>query len=81
MATSPGPADAIRAPLTAPNENHGAWATKEDWIKHQRLIGQLYEKRTLAEVMNYMESEHGFRATCVLQTVHMIFDLTNEFLE
>lgn len=63
--------------MVAPNEKHGAWATKEDWIKHQRLIGQLYEKQTLAEIMRYMANQHGFRATCVIQTVLMIFELTN----
>ena len=77
MATSSEPPDAVRAQMVAQHENHGAWATKEDWIKHRRLIGQLYEKQPLKEVMGYMASQHEFRATCVTQTVLMVVDLTN----
>ena len=80
MASSSGSPCAVRAPIAAPNENKGGWATKEDWIKHQRLIGQLYEKQTLAKVMSYMASQHGFRATCVIETIQMIFNLADGFL-
>ena len=49
-----------------------AWATKRDWIQHQSLIGQLYQDRTLSEVIKVMETQHGFKATCVFLAVLMV---------
>ena len=39
------------------------YAAKGDWVKHCTLIAQLYEERSLAEVMDVMEKQHGCRAT------------------
>lgn len=41
------------------------WATKAEWTRHRTLIAQLYEDKTLAEVIQIMERQHGFRATSV----------------
>ena len=48
------------------NAIQSGWATKEDFIRHQTLIGQLYQRQTLAEVMRFMAGHHGFRATFVV---------------
>ena len=58
--------DNVEAPITAPLTNPGAWATKEAWVQHQAEIEQLYEKKTLAEVMRLMKDKHGFKATLVI---------------
>ena len=73
MATSTVLPDVFEAPLATPQTNRSGWASKEDWIKHQTLIGQLYRQQSLAKVMAFMEKEHDFRATFVFQTVHMTF--------
>ena len=41
------------------------WALEPDWVRHQTLIAQLYEEKTLPEVMRIMDSQHGFKATLV----------------
>ena len=62
-------------PLPAPTVAHVAksngWAAKEAWAKHQGVIEQLYlhEQKPLAEVMRFMKSEHGFKATLVFCVV------------
>ena len=72
MAASIESTNAIEAPNATPASSLSAWATKRDWIQHQALIGQLYKDRTLSEVMEIMERQHGFRATCGFLTVLMI---------
>ena len=67
MATSLELPHAVENQMAAPNANRSGWATKNDWTKHQALIGELYRGHLLAEVMKYMESHHGFRATFVTQ--------------
>ena len=37
--------------------------TREDWDKYRSLIERLYEKMTLAEVIDLMVIEHGIKAT------------------
>lgn len=61
----------VPTPTIANVENSNGWAAKEAWAKHQGVIKQLYlhEKKPLAEVMRFMESEHGFKATLVLGLV------------
>ena len=61
----------VGAPALAPVTRANGWATKQDWARHQALIKQLYlrEKRPLAEVMRFMESQHGFKATLVFHVV------------
>ena len=73
MATSTVSPDVFGAPSTTPQINRSGWASKEDWIRNQTLIGQLYRQQSLAEVMAFMEKEHNFKATYVFQTVHMTF--------
>ena len=48
-------------------EKPNGYAAKEAWTRHHALIKQLYfhDKKQLTEVMRFMESEHGFRATLV----------------
>ena len=55
----------------APARKPSGWAAKEDWMRHQALIKQLYlyGKKPLKEVMRHMEGQHGFRATLVIRTV------------
>ena len=72
MATSTDLSNAMETPNATPASNLSAWATKRDWIQHQALIGQLYKDQTLSEVMKFMESQHGFKATYVFLTVLMI---------
>ena len=71
MAASSVPPDVFGAPSATPQINRKGWASKDDWIKHQTLIGQLYRQQPLAEVMTFMEQEHSFRATFVFQPVQM----------
>ena len=73
MATSSVSPNVFGALLATSQTNRNGWASKDDWIKHQTLIGQLYRQQSLAEVMAFMEKEHSFRATFVLQTVQMTF--------
>lgn len=47
---------------SAPASSNG-WASREDWPHYQTVISQLYAKHTLAEVMEAMERQYGFRAT------------------
>lgn len=63
--------DDIGALTLAPATNATGWATKQSWASHQVLIKQLYldGKKPLAEVMSFMESQHGFKATSVLHVV------------
>lgn len=63
MATSLEPPYAVTAPMITPNTNKSSWATKDDWLKYQAVIRQLYGQQPLAEVMEFMSSRHGFRAT------------------
>jgi hypothetical protein len=39
------------------------WATEDDWEQHKTTIVTLYETMTLAELKDYMESNHGLSAT------------------
>ena len=39
------------------------WASGKDWDRHRTQITQLYQTKTLREVMRDMDSEHGFKAT------------------
>ena len=39
------------------------WATEEDWEKQRETISRLYETKTLGELSDIMEKEHGFSAT------------------
>ncbi|KAM0796927.1 hypothetical protein BDR22DRAFT_975663 [Usnea florida] len=63
MAASSVPPDFLEAPSATPQINRKGWVSKDDWIKHQTLIGQLYRQQPLAEVMTFMQQEHSFRAT------------------
>ena len=65
MATPSEPPNIIEFPMAAPVVDQSGWATKQDWDKHRALIGQLYEKHKLFEVMDFMAKQHGFRATFV----------------
>ena len=67
MATSSDPLNALRVVTAASGIHQTGWATKQDWARHRVLIGQLYEKGTLREVMDLMEKQHGLRATFVSQ--------------
>ena len=60
--------DARDVPNATPASSLSAWATKRDWIQHRALIGQLYQDRTLSEVMKFMERYHGLKATYVFLT-------------
>lgn len=53
------------ASINTPVANAIGWATKQNWARHQEVIRQLYlcENKPLTEVMHFMESHHGFRAT------------------
>ena len=77
MATSSGPPNPTRTPTIEHNADQGGWATKDDWVKHQALIAQLYKKHVLAEVMDIMSGQHGFRATLVFPIVLMTLVATN----
>lgn len=35
------------------NFSQAGWATKEDWLRHQVHIGQLYRKQPLPAVMDF----------------------------
>ena len=61
----------VGAPMVAPVTNPNGWAAKQDWARHQALIKQLYldGKMPLAEVMSFMESQHGFKATSVFHVL------------
>ena len=41
------------------------WATAEDWEQHKVKITRMYQRKTLKEVMEYMERMHSFYATSV----------------
>ena len=77
MADSSCTAKAAKLSTASPNEEQSGWATKKDWTRHQALIGQLYEKQPLKEVMYFMESQHGFKATFVAQTVFLALALAD----
>ncbi len=57
--------------------SQNGWASKEDWVRHQTIISRLYRTQKLVEVMNFMASQHGFRATFVFQTVLTTLVLTD----
>ena len=61
----------VGVPTLAPAPSANVWATKQVWARHQALIKQLYlcENKSLAEVMRFMESQHGFKATLVFHVV------------
>lgn len=55
--------------ITGQDTNHGhstEWASRADWIQHEKSISQLYGQHTLAEVMKIMESQYNFKATFVI---------------
>ena len=66
--------DGVDAPMNSAAVKSTGWAAKEEWIKRQAEIKQLYvhEKKTLKEVKRLMESRHGFKATSVPSTVFPI---------
>lgn len=68
------PSNDIGALTLAPATDANGWATKQDWARHQTLIKQLYrdEKKPLAKVMRFMESQHGFKATSVIHAVLIV---------
>ncbi|KAL2037648.1 hypothetical protein N7G274_009593 [Stereocaulon virgatum] len=73
MATFPpqsGTVSTAMATATADAKPIG-YAAKEGWVKHRTLIAQLYEERSLAEVMDFMERQHGFRATTKMYKTHI----------
>jgi len=39
------------------------WATGDDFIKHRKLITDLYHNTTLPNLMRKMEQDHQFFAT------------------
>jgi len=41
------------------------WATADDWEQYKGEITRLYQRKTLKEVMEYMECMHSFYATFV----------------
>ena len=63
--TSKLPEDSSLATATA-GAHSNTWATDKDWTKHRALIGELYSSRTLKQVMKFMETEHKFKATSVV---------------
>ena len=69
MATTSGLPNIIGFPTAAPVVEQSGWATKQDWDKHRALIGQLYEKKKLSQVMDFMAKRHGFRATFVSRMI------------
>ena len=66
----------ITSTNTTQVEKRNGWAAQSAWTKYQAVIKQqyLHEKKPLQEVMCFMESEHGFKATSVL---HAVLSLTN----
>ena len=73
MPTTPYPSDVSASMVTHVTKPNG-WAAKPNWARHEAIIKQLYmyEKKSLAEVMRIMESQHGFRATSVIHAVLFI---------
>lgn len=71
LATSLYSSNHVGVPTLAPVTNLNGWAAKQDWARHQALIKRLYlyEKKALGEVMRFMESQHGFKATSVLHVI------------
>ena len=63
----------VNTSVTIPAVKSNNWATKEDWAVHRSLIKQHYhdENKPLAEVMHFMEREHGFRATSELHALSL----------
>ena len=61
------PSNHVISVTNAVVEKPSGYAAKEAWTRHHALIKKLYfhDKKQLTEVMRFMESEHGFRATLV----------------
>jgi hypothetical protein len=64
--TTPGDSD--DTDLSLPRCPPGRRIPSAEWEKKRPIITKLYqeEKRPLKEVMEVLEREHGFTATCVL---------------
>ena len=78
MASAPVPPGNSGVTTAAAGVHSCTWATEKDWTKHRAKIGELYGSRTLKEVMEFMESEHAFKATSVgysnTRIVSLMFD-------
>lgn len=74
MPTTPYPSD-VNASMVTHFTMPNGWAAKPNWARHEALIKKLYlyEKKSLAEVMRVMESQHGFKATSVINAVLFYF--------
>ena len=53
-----------RSPNIDADASPKSWATQSDWVRYESLVKQLYEKYPLLTVMDKMEEEEGFNATC-----------------
>ncbi|KAK3167260.1 hypothetical protein OEA41_010386 [Lepraria neglecta] len=63
MASDTYSSNNVRTSWVTTSANPKGSISKRDWNKHRALITKLYAKRTLPEVMKFMESEYDFRAT------------------
>lgn len=61
------PEEDIASGVRNPQKPKG-YATSQDWEKHRPLIENLYRYKQLWEIIQIMETEHGFRATSVIPT-------------
>lgn len=50
-------------PFTGSRNATSKWAAPQEWEKYREVISELYGRMTLPKVMEFMETEYGFRAT------------------
>lgn len=72
------PGDSDDTDLSLPRCAPGRRIPSAEWEKKRPIITKLYqeEKRPLKEVMEVLEREHGFTATCV--TTHSLILITGD---
>lgn len=63
----PTPGDSDDTDMSTPRSAPGKRIPSSEWEKKRPIITRLYqeEKRPLKEVMEILQREHGFTATCV----------------
>ena len=77
MASTPRPLEDSSISNATAGAHSRTWATDKDWTKHRALIGELYSRHTLEDVMRFMESEHKLKATSVVYSTVSACSLAN----
>ncbi|KAK4228573.1 hypothetical protein QBC38DRAFT_498412 [Podospora fimiseda] len=54
---------AVSSPAPVGGGGSTKWATEDDFNRYRTIITELYESKTLSQVIETMKNRHGFMAT------------------